>query len=85
MKNGFLAEFLEESEQRGYEIFITSDHGNISTVGQGGVKEEVVLDTLSNRIAIYQNKYGDFGDLLREKQVIEWKGDGLPKEMPKKK
>ncbi|MCF6096368.1 BREX-3 system phosphatase PglZ [Thermovorax subterraneus] len=80
LKNGFLAEFLEEAGKSSYEIFITSDHGNISTVGQGSVKEGVVLDTLSNRIAVYQAKYGDFGDLLREKQVIEWKGDGLPKE-----
>lgn len=80
LKNGLLAEFLEEAGKSGYEIFITSDHGNISTVGQGSVKEGVVLDTLSNRIAVYQTKYGDFGDLLREKQVIEWKGDGLPKE-----
>lgn len=80
LKNGFLVNFLEEARKNSYEIFITSDHGNISTIGQGSVKEGVIVNTLSNRIAVYRTKYGEFDDLLREKQVVEWKGGGLPKE-----
>ncbi|CCJ33848.1 BREX-3 system phosphatase PglZ [Caloramator australicus] len=78
LNEGYLDKFFTNILEYGYEIFITSDHGNISAIGQGNVKEGVLLETLSSRIAVYENDLKNI--YLNDKKIIEWIGTGLPNE-----
>ncbi|NLS44502.1 MAG: BREX-3 system phosphatase PglZ [Firmicutes bacterium] len=75
---GYLARLLDILFDCGFDIVLTSDHGNIEAIGCGIPKEGVTADLRGERVRIYSN------DILR-KQVkalfpdsIEWPTLGLP-------
>ena len=77
-KQGYLTDLLVELLNRGFAVFITSDHGNIEARGCGRPSEGAIADVRGARARVYpdillRSRVGrDFPD------AIEWPSIGLP-------
>jgi hypothetical protein len=75
---GFMIELLNLLLKNHFEIFITSDHGNIEARGCGQVAEGAIVDVRGARARVYSDK------VLREQikkrfpDAIDWPPFGLP-------
>ncbi|MDO8725845.1 MAG: BREX-3 system phosphatase PglZ [Candidatus Methanoperedens sp.] len=91
MRTGELSRFITELLDRGFQVFITSDHGNTEAKGIGEPSQGILVDEKYKRARIYS---GDGGQNFREEafndfpESIKWPvGIGLPNDkyvlMPK--
>ncbi|MDM8522964.1 BREX-3 system phosphatase PglZ [Desulfococcaceae bacterium HSG8] len=75
---GFLSDLIDILLDQGFQIFLTSDHGNIEAKGCGRPAEGAVADIRGERVRVYSD------DLLRAAvkerfpDAIEWPSFGLP-------
>jgi len=75
---GCMAKLLNLLSEDNFQIFLTSDHGNIEAMGCGCPSEGVIADLRGERVRIYPDS------LLRSKikkgflNAIEWPTIGLP-------
>jgi hypothetical protein len=79
-KEGFLSNLLELLLTRGFAVFITSDHGNIESVGCGRPREGVIAEIRGERVRIYSNEVLRSGIASRFPQALPWKPIGLPED-----
>jgi hypothetical protein len=79
-KNTFINELLSKLLENNYDIFITSDHGNIECTGRGQPHEASIAKTRGERVRIYKSK--DLLDSVRNKYTWSdpWKPISLPKD-----
>lgn len=75
---GFLAELLNILFDRGLDIFLTSDHGNVEAVGIGQPSEGVIADLRGGRVRIYPDQALRARGRERFPDSIEWPPIGLP-------
>ena len=79
-KQPFLSELLDMLLNRGFRVYLTSDHGNIEAEGCGRPAEGAVADTRGERVRIYRDA------TLRGKvkehypDALEWHPIGLPED-----
>lgn len=77
---GWMANLLDLLLAQKFQIFLTSDHGNIEATGIGQPREGAIADLRGERVRIYSNP------ILRAKvksefpNAIEWQPSGLPAE-----
>lgn len=69
---------MEHLWKAGFSIYLTSDHGNIETQGQGRPNEGCLAETRGQRARLYKDEL-----LLKQVQneypeSIWWTGQGLP-------
>ncbi len=75
---GFMSDLIEILLEQGFQIFLSSDHGNIEARGCGRPAEGAVADIRGERVRVYPD------DLLRAAvkehfpDAIEWPSLGLP-------
>ncbi|PXF60124.1 MAG: BREX-3 system phosphatase PglZ [Deltaproteobacteria bacterium] len=75
---GFMSELIDTLLDQGFQIFLSSDHGNIEAKGCGRPAEGAVADVRGERVRVYPD------DLLRAAvkerfpDAIEWPSLGLP-------
>ncbi len=79
LENGYLKELLNVLIQKGYDVYIGSDHGNRECIGIGKITEGVLAQTKGERVRVYNTK------LLRDKAAekyssVKWDGPGLPED-----
>ena len=76
--NGFMAELLDLCHSHGFQVYLTSDHGNIEATGCGRPSEGVVADVRGERCRIYPEKR--LRNTIRKKfpNSIGWPAYGLP-------
>jgi hypothetical protein len=69
---GYVQQFISELINAGFDIFITSDHGNINCIGAGIISDGSTPEEKSLRVRIYQNK--DLTDIGKTKapDSIHW-------------
>jgi len=79
LKEGGLERLLNDLSENGFEIYITSDHGNIMAIGQGNVKEGLGVDKTGSRVRIYE-KSKSYENVILSSKAFKWKGFGLPPE-----
>lgn len=77
LQKGYLKQLLRDLLDVGYDIYITSDHGNQESTGIGRIQEGVLAETRGERVRIYKNEY------LRDQAAqyhssIIWPNTGLP-------
>lgn len=76
----YLADLLDLLLDRGFRIFLTSDHGNIEAGGCGSPAEGAIADLRGERVRIYADA------LLRDKvqerfpSALKWPPVGLPED-----
>lgn len=75
---GHLHRLLVHLTGEGFDVFLTSDHGNIAAVGMGTPKEGVLVQSAGSRARVYPSK-GLRGEAVANfPDTIEWAGAGLP-------
>jgi hypothetical protein len=77
-EQGFLADLLTLLIGKGFNTFITADHGNISARGFGHPAEGVLAEVRGQRARVYPNK--TLRDAAKQNlpDAIEWPTVGLP-------
>ena len=77
-RDGFLSRLINLLLDRGFRIYLTSDHGNIEATGCGRPSEGSVADLRGERVRVYPE------DVLRAtihaeySETVEWPAWGLP-------
>ncbi|RJQ83741.1 MAG: BREX-3 system phosphatase PglZ [Desulfobacteraceae bacterium] len=73
-----LAQLLDLLLNRGFNVFLTSDHGNIEAEGCGRPAEGAAADLRGERVRIYSDRV--LRDKVKERfpAALEWEPAGLP-------
>ncbi|MGH8069882.1 MAG: BREX-3 system phosphatase PglZ [Candidatus Entotheonellia bacterium] len=75
---GFMATLLDRLFEHRFEVFLTSDHGNIEAIGIGRPSEGAVADLRGERVRVYPDPMLRAGVKTRFPDTIEWPPLGLP-------
>jgi PglZ domain len=75
---GFLSTLLDLLISSGFVVFLTSDHGNVESVGCGRPNEGVTADIRGERARIYSDHLLRATVAARFPAAISWKPYGLP-------
>ena len=75
---GYLAELLDMLLQNGFQVFLTSDHGNIEAHGCGRPAEGVMADVRGERVRIYPDEALRRRMGERIPSAWQWPSVGLP-------
>lgn len=78
VKKGYLRRFIEILFSKGFEVFITSDHGNIGATGQGTLQEGLAVESAGERARFYNSDI-NCDPILSKFKAFKWSGAGLPK------
>jgi len=76
----YLRSLIEMLLDRGFHIFLTSDHGNIEAEGCGRPAEGVVADLRGERVRIYPNVSLRASVKEHFFDAMEWNPTGLPED-----
>lgn len=80
MEKGYLIDLLEMLLSYGYNIYLTSDHGNVEAKGIGIPRQGSISETKGQRSRIYSNE--SLIAYIEDKyDSIVWPGYGLPEDM----
>ena len=78
-KEGVLAGLLDLLKEQGFEVFLTSDHGNIESDGIGQLIEGSIADIKGQRVRVYPNQELRSRIKVEFPESIEWPTSmGLP-------
>ena len=77
-KQGMMAELLDMLLDRGFSVFLTSDHGNVETRGYGRPQEGALVDTHGKRVRVYSDPVLRDGVRRDFPEAIPWPLIGLP-------
>lgn len=80
LDSGFLQDMLSSLLEDGYQIYLTSDHGNRECTGTGKISEGVLAYTKGERARVYHSQ------VLRDQAASQyggtpWNSSGLPQTM----
>ena len=75
---GHCAALLDVLFERGFRVYVTSDHGNIEAVGCGQPDEGATADVRGERARVYSNESLRRGVAERFPDAWQWPADGLP-------
>ena len=80
MEKGYLIDLLVMLLNYGYNIYLTSDHGNVEAKGIGIPRQGSTSETKGQRSRIYSNE-SLIADIEDKYDSIVWPGYGLPEDM----
>jgi hypothetical protein len=77
LKQGYLQSLLADLMDQGFEVYLTSDHGNKESIGVGRTKDGTLPETRGERVRVYRDI------VLRDQAAVQysckpWPGTGLP-------
>ena len=78
INQSFLGSLLDQLLEREFQIYLTSDHGNIEAEGCGRPTEGAVADLRGERVRIYSDPILRNKVKARYSTAIEWGSVGLP-------
>jgi len=74
----YLQSLLTMLLQKGFLVFLTSDHGNVEAVGCGSPAEGAVADLRGERVRVYSDLHLRGRVKTRFPEALEWSDVGLP-------
>lgn len=77
-KGGFLGSLVGYLMDHGYQVWLTSDHGNIECCGKGRPAEGVIAETRGERVRIYPTPELRSQVASKFSFAYEWQPVGLP-------
>ena len=77
-QKSYLIDLLHDLMDRGYQVFLTSDHGNIEAHGCGRPAEGVIAEMRGERVRVYSDDLLRRGIKERFEHSIAWPHVGLP-------
>ena len=75
---GHFEALLDMLFERGFRVYVTSDHGNVEAVGCGPPNEGAVADVRGERVRVYSEEGLRRGVAERFAEAWSWPADGLP-------
>jgi hypothetical protein len=79
-EEGYLAGLIEQLMDRGFDVYLTSDHGNVEARGIGGPGEGAVAEIRGERVRVYADSEQRSRVAGEFPNSVEWPGSGLPKD-----
>ena len=79
-RGGMLASLLDTLFDQGFEVFLTSDHGNVETTGCGAPQEGSVVDLPGRRARVFSDPALRARVAKRFPGALEWPASGLPED-----
>ena len=79
-RGGVLASLLDTLFDRGFEVFLTSDHGNVETTGCGAPREGSVADLPGRRVRVFSDPALRARVAKRFPGALAWPASGLPED-----
>lgn len=81
LSKNYLDQFLADLVSQDYDVYITSDHGNVECHGIGRIQEGVLVNSKGERTRIYQSgNIRNQTHLIHAESTISWSHSGLPKD-----
>ena len=77
-RGGMLAALLDTLFDRGFEVYLTSDHGNVETTGCGAPREGSVADLPGRRVRVFSDPALRARVAKRFPGALAWPASGLP-------
>ena len=75
---GFLVSAITILVTAGFDVYITSDHGNVEALGLGRPHEGMLADVKGERVRIFPNEMLRAGIASKFESAIPWTPVGLP-------
>ena len=79
-RQGFMRELLGLLHDRGFQVYLASDHGNIEARGVGRPAEGAVADLRGERVRVYSDPRLRAQIKERFPESLEWPSVGLPED-----
>jgi len=79
-EEGYLAGLIEQLVERGFDVYLTSDHGNVEARGIGNPGEGAVAEIRGERVRVYADPEQRSHVAGEFPGSVEWSGSGLPKD-----
>lgn len=79
-KQGFLLELLRLLHDRGFQVYLASDHGNVEAKGVGRPAEGTIADLRGERVRVYSDPKLRAQIKARFPESLEWPSVGLPED-----
>ncbi|GIW96111.1 MAG: alkaline phosphatase [Pirellulaceae bacterium] len=77
-RQGFMRDLIRLLHNRGFEVYLASDHGNIEATGAGRPAEGAIADLRGERVRVYSDPRLRAKIKARFPQSLEWPSVGLP-------
>jgi hypothetical protein len=77
---GFMLNLLGILHDRGFKIYLSSDHGNIEATGCGRPAEGAIAELRGERVRVYSDPLLRAGVKERFPEALEWPPIGLPQD-----
>ena len=77
-KGEYLITLLSYLNRHGYEVWLTSDHGNIESIGKGRPKEGAIAESRGERVRVYPTPELRSQISSSFTFALEWQPSGLP-------
>ena len=77
-RQGFLRDLLSLLQSQGFQVYLTSDHGNIEAKGVGRPCEGAVADLRGERVRVYADPRLRAKIKAQFPEAFEWLPVGLP-------
>lgn len=78
VKQGHFNAFLKVLIDHGFEVWITSDHGNLECEGIGNIPDGALSETKASRVRIYQSEALRDQAPFKSEKSLAWTPKGLP-------
>jgi hypothetical protein len=78
VKQGFFCSLLSLLIDHGFEVWITSDHGNLECEGIGNIPDGSLSETKASRVRIYQSEALRDQAAAKTEASLAWTPKGLP-------
>lgn len=79
-KQGFMRDLISLLHDRGFRVYLASDHGNIEAKGAGRPAEGAVADLRGERVRVYSDPRLRAQIKERFPESLEWPSVGLPED-----
>lgn len=79
LSTNYLNQFIADLIDQDYDVYITSDHGNVECLGAGRIHEGVLVNSKGERTRIYQSEnIRNQTHLTYRESTVSWNHSGLP-------
>ncbi|MFC1695234.1 BREX-3 system phosphatase PglZ [Pseudomonadota bacterium] len=79
-KNAYLETLISRLIDKEFDVFITSDHGNVEACGSGRISEGVLAESRGERVRVYPNETLQGAAREISATALVWPQSGLPEE-----
>lgn len=78
LSSNYLHKMLSDLVDEGFDVYLTSDHGNVECYGMGRIQEGVTVESKSERVRIYTSLNIRNQTASENEETIPWDDNRLP-------